>query len=65
MTRREIRAQKLARIIRQSDFYDTVLEECGELCELAGYGMEWKDADGDTFEHVLRMAAKELGVERW
>lgn len=52
MTRREMRVQKLARIIRQSDFYDTVLEE-------------WKNADGDTFEHVLRMAAKELGVEIW
>ena len=59
------RVEEIAEVIKSADYYDMVIDECQELCELAGLEKEWKEADGDTFEHVLRMAAKELGVEIW
>lgn len=62
MTRTEIRARKLAKIIVKADLFDFVLDECQELCKLAGLEQEWKESDGDTYERVVYKAAKILGV---
>ena len=57
------RAEEIAEVIKSADYYDMVIDECKELCELAGLKKEWKEADGDTFERVLYEAARKLEVE--
>ena len=52
---------EVARKIYESDEWN--LEDCKALCKLAGLGEEWENADGDSFEAVVKKAAKKLGVE--
>lgn len=56
------RAEYLASAIKNAVFYNEVLDECQELCELAGLEKEWSESDGETFEMVLYKAADKLGV---
>jgi hypothetical protein len=52
---------EIAEAIRNADEWD--LDDCRELCELAGLSEEWAKADGETFEQVIYKAAEILGVE--
>lgn len=54
-------AQQLAAEIRSLGAWDSDLLR--QLCDLAGMQVEWKNADGETFESVAYEAAKKLGVE--
>lgn len=54
-------AKELAKKIKDSDQW--ILEDCRNLCELAGLSEEWENADGDDFENILNLAAEKLGVE--
>lgn len=56
-------ALELAEAIADADTWEKCKSECAELCDYAGYGAEWKEADGDTFENVVYKAAKKLGVD--
>ena len=47
--------------IREADTWD--VDDCCELCDLAGIADEWDAADGETFEGVVYKAARILGVE--
>lgn len=40
-----------------------ILDDCAELCRLAGMEDEWNEADGDTFEDVVYAAAEKLDVD--
>jgi len=53
-------ARQLAKKISSSD--EWILEDCRELCEMAGLEDEWEAADGDTFESVVYKAADKLNV---
>ena len=55
------RAKEIAENLRKGDQWDMDLLK--ELCEIAGLSDDWKDADGETFEHVAYKAAEILGVE--
>ena len=57
------REKQLATIIRNSSTWIDCIEECRELCELAGLGDELDLADGETFESVMYKAADILEVE--
>lgn len=57
------KAEKIAELIKNAAYYDMVIDECQEFCELAGLEKEWEEADGDTFASVLYEAARKLGVE--
>lgn len=54
-------AYEIAERIRNSDTW--ILEDCEELCKLAGLEDEWRMADGENFEAVVYKAAEVLGVE--
>lgn len=54
-------AAAVAARIRGTDEWE--LSDCAALCEMAGMGAEWEDADGDNFEAVVFAAASKLGVE--
>lgn len=39
------------------------LDDCQELCDMAGIIEEWEQADGETFEQVVEKAAEILKVD--
>lgn len=47
--------------INASDEWDS--EDCRRLCELAGVLDEWEEAEGETFEAVVRDAAEILNCK--
>lgn len=49
--------------IRTAQNYDEVLPELDFIMEEAGLTDEWKHADGDTFEDVIREAQKKLNID--
>lgn len=49
--------------IRTASNYDDVLPELDYIMEEAGLTDEWKHADGDTFEDVIREAQKKLNID--
>lgn len=55
------RAYEIAEELRNADVWD--MELCEELCCIAGLDEEWCAADGETFEYVVKRAAKVLEVE--
>ena len=57
------RAERLAAILRNAETYLDCMDECQELCEIAGLEEEWAESDGETFEAVLYEAAMILEVE--
>lgn len=54
-------ADDVAERIRTADEWD--MDDCRELCTLAGLEDEWAKADGETFEQVIYKAAEILNVE--
>ena len=54
-------AEELAEKIRKNPEWN--LDDCRELCDLAGIHEEWEQADGETFEQVIGKAAEILKVE--
>lgn len=54
-------AEEVAERIRENAGWD--LNDCAELCHLAGLDIEWEEADGSEFESVVYAAAEKLGVE--
>ena len=54
-------AIEIARKLKASDTW--LIEECRELCKLAGMVDAWDNADGEEFETILFAAADKLGVE--
>lgn len=50
----------LAEKIRKNPEWN--LDDCQELCDMAGIIGEWKKADGETFEQVVEKAAEILKV---
>lgn len=55
------RAYEIAAEMRKSGEWQPEL--CKELCELAGLGEEWEQADGENFEAVVDEAANRFGVD--
>lgn len=55
------RVQEIAKELRESG--EWIPNLCEELCVLADMENEWKEADGESFEGVLYVAAEKLGVE--
>ena len=51
----------LAEKIRKNPEWN--LDDCQELCDLAGIIEEWEQADGETFEKVIEKAAEILKVD--
>lgn len=54
-------AEQIAERIRTADEWNA--DDCRDLCELAGLGKEWEEADGETFESVVFKAAEILNVD--
>lgn len=53
-------AYEIGEELRASECWD--IDMCAELCCIAGLDEEWCAADEETFECVVRRAAKVLGV---
>lgn len=51
----------LAEKIRKNPGWN--LDDCRELCDMAGIIEEWEQADGETFEQVVEKAAEILKVD--
>lgn len=49
--------------IKNSDNWLDCLEECGNLCELAGISEKWNNATGEDFETVLKEASCILNID--
>lgn len=60
-TMKNTEAIELAERIRNADEWN--LNDCAELCEMAGLEDEWEAANGDDFEQVIYKAAEILNVE--
>ena len=54
-------AEDVAERIRNSDTWD--MDDCKELCRLAGMEKMWDEADGESFEGVVFEAARKLRVD--
>ena len=48
-------------LIRKADHWE--LDDCEAFCKAAGLKKEWEEADGDSFEDVLRAAQEKLGID--
>ena len=56
-------AEILASEIKKADSFEDVQDQCDELCEYAGLGDEWANADGENFIYVLSDAAQRLHID--
>ena len=62
---RSMESGEIAEIVRSSDFWDgvNVIASMEELADRAGLSLDWKNADGDTFENVARQIQNILNVD--
>lgn len=49
--------KNIVETINNSDNWLDCLEDCEELCKLAGLSEEWKNASSEDFENVLKKAS--------
>ena len=54
-------AEQIAKRIKNASEWD--MDDCADICRLAGMEEEWNNANGETFEFVVYRAAEILGVE--